>query len=133
MQKRKASGVKTKALDRDGQLVGVIVIVLALLPLAIAGSYYMHILILAFVYVVVSSGFRTISISGQFNIAQGAFMGIGAYAAAMPSVWLHWPPWVTIPLGAVAATIIGSSSPTPSRVCGPSTTPWARSFWATWS
>ena len=81
---------------------------LACIPLLGLNSYYMHILILAFVYVVVSSGFRTISISGQFNIAQGAFMGVGAYAAAIPSVWLHWSPWVTIPLGAVAATIIGT-------------------------
>jgi branched-chain amino acid transport system permease protein len=88
--------------------VGAIIVVLALLPLAIAGSYYMHILILAFVYVVVGSSFRTISISGQFNIAQGAFMGIGAYASAIPSVWLHWSPWITIPLGAVAATIVGA-------------------------
>jgi len=88
--------------------LGAIVIALALLPMAIAGSYHMHVLILAFVYIVVSSGFRTISISGQFNIAQGAFMGVGAYAAAIPGVWLHWSPWITIPLGAVAATIIGS-------------------------
>jgi branched-chain amino acid transport system permease protein len=88
--------------------VGVVVLILALVPLAISGTYYMHILILAFVYVVISSGFRTISISGQFNIAQGAFMGVGAYAAAIPSVWLHWSPWVTIPLGAVAATVVGS-------------------------
>lgn len=88
--------------------VAAIIIVLALLPLGIAGSYYMHVLILAFVYVVVAGGFRTISISGQFNIAQGAFMGVGAYAAAIPSVWLHWSPWITIPLGAVAATILGA-------------------------
>ena len=87
--------------------LGLLVVVLALLPLGISGSYYMHILILAFVYVVVSSGFRTMSISGQFNIAQGAFMGIGAYSAAIPSVWLGWPPYVTIPLGAVAATVLG--------------------------
>jgi branched-chain amino acid transport system permease protein len=88
--------------------LGAIVIVLALLPLAIAGSYKMHVLILAFVYIVVAGGFRTISISGQFNIAQGAFMGVGAYAAAIPGVWLHWSPWITIPLGAVAAAIVGS-------------------------
>ena len=67
----------------------------------------MHVIILAFVYVVVSSSFRTISISGQFNIAQGAYMGIGAYAAALPSVWLHWSPWITIPLGAVVTAAIG--------------------------
>jgi branched-chain amino acid transport system permease protein len=88
---------------------GTLVLVLALLPLAISGSYYMHVLILAFIYVVVSSSWRSISISGQFNIAIGAFMGIGAYAAAIPSVWLHWPPWVTIPLGAIASTVLGAA------------------------
>jgi ABC-type branched-subunit amino acid transport system permease subunit len=105
----KAGASRAKPRWKGIGAVSALVIVLALLPLAIAGSYHMHILILAFVYVVVSSGFRTISISGQFNIAQGAFMGIGAYAAAIPSVWLHWSPWITIPLGAVAATIIGSA------------------------
>ncbi len=88
--------------------VGLILVVLALLPLLLAHSYYIHILILAFIYVVVSSSFRTISISGQFNIAQGAYMGIGGYAAGLCSVWLHWSPWLTIPLGAVAATVVGS-------------------------
>lgn len=84
-------------------------VVLALLPLGISGSYYMHVLILTFIYVVISSSWRVISISGQFNIAIGAFMGIGAYAAAIPSVWLGWSPWVTIPLGAVAATVLGAA------------------------
>ena len=33
-------------------------------------------------------------------------MGIGAYAAGMASRW-NWPPWFTIPLGALAACSIG--------------------------
>ncbi len=89
-------------------VVAALVVALALLPLGISGSYYMHVLILAFMYIVISSAWRSISVSGQFNIAIGAFMGIGAYAAAIPSVWLHWPPWITIPLGAIAATILGA-------------------------
>ena len=89
-------------------VIGAVVILLALLPLGISGSYYMHIMILAMVYVVVSSSFRAISISGQFNIAQGAYMGIGAFAAALPSVWLDWPAWITLPMGAIAATIVGT-------------------------
>jgi len=89
-------------------IVGALIVILALLPLGISGTYYMHVLILAFVYVVISSSWRVVSISGQFNIAIGAFMGIGAYAAAIPNVWLGWPPWVTIPLGAVAAAILGA-------------------------
>ena len=90
-------------------VVAVLLVVLALLPLRISGSYYMHVLILTFVYIVISSSWRVVSISGQFNIAIGAFMGIGAYTAAIPSVWLGWPPWVTIPLGAIAATILGAA------------------------
>jgi branched-chain amino acid transport system permease protein len=106
--KEETSGAKSRRWAGQSG-VGLIVVALGLLPLAISGSYYMHVLILAFIYIVISSGFRTISISGQFNIAQGAFMGIGAYAAAIPSVWLGWPPWVTIPLGAVAATVLGAA------------------------
>lgn len=102
-----STGARTRRWTGVG-FVGAFIVMLALLPLGIAGTYYMHVLILAFVYVVVSSGFRAISISGQFNIAQGAYMGVGAYAAAIPGVWLHWSPWITIPLGAVAATIIGT-------------------------
>jgi len=89
-------------------VVAALIIVLGLLPLGISGSYKMHVFILAFIYIVISSSWRAISISGQFNIAIGAFMGIGAYAAAIPNVWLDWSPWITIPLGAVAATILGA-------------------------
>jgi branched-chain amino acid transport system permease protein len=103
-----AGRIKTRRWAKPSA-VAALIIVLGLLPLGIAGSYYLHIMILAFVYVVVSSSFRAISISGQFNIAQGAYMGIGAYAAALPSVWLHWPPYVTLPLGAVAATVVGTA------------------------
>lgn len=108
MSKQETSNSRTGLRRWKGvSALGGLIIVLALLPLAISGSYYLHVIILAFVYVVVSSGFRTMSISGQFNIAQGAFMGVGAYAAAIPGVWLHWSPWITIPLGGVAATVVG--------------------------
>jgi len=107
---KSGEGSKSKSRSwRGGGVVVALAIALALLPLGISGTYYMHVLILTFVYVVVSSSWRVVSISGQFNIAIGAFMGIGAYTAAIPSVWLHWPPWVTIPLGAVAATILGAA------------------------
>ena len=35
-------------------------------------------------------------------------MGIGAYVAGMTSTLLGWPAWVTIPLGAVLAALIGA-------------------------
>jgi len=82
-----------------------LVAVLAMLPLAL-NSYTAHILTLTFIYIIVSVSLRTITISGQFPLAHGAFMGIGAYFTGMMSKWLGWPIWLTIPLaGFVSAGI----------------------------
>jgi len=96
----------TRKWTKPAVLVGLIIIA-ALLPLILGASYMLHILILTFVYVVASVSFRAISISGQFSIAHAAFMGIGAYVAGMASIWLNWQPWFTIPMGAIAAMVVG--------------------------
>ena len=96
----------TRKWTKPAFLAGLIIIA-ALLPLILGVSYMLHILILTFIYVVAAVSFRTISISGQFSIAHAAFMGIGAYVAGMASKWLDWSPWFTIPMGAIAATVIG--------------------------
>jgi branched-chain amino acid transport system permease protein len=84
-----------------------LIIIIAMLPLFIHTPYLMHIFILTFVYIAAAVSLRTITLSGQFPLAHGAFMGLGAYAAGMASRWLDWPPWFTIPLGAVTACAIG--------------------------
>jgi branched-chain amino acid transport system permease protein len=81
-------------------------ILLAVIPL-ILSSYTVHILSLTFVYIVVSVSLRTIAISGQFPLAHGAFMGIGAYLSGMAAKWLGWPIWLTIPLAAFVASGFG--------------------------
>jgi branched-chain amino acid transport system permease protein len=83
-----------------------IVALLAVLPLVL-NSYTIHILILTFVYTVVSVSLRSIAISGQFPLAHGAFMGIGAYFTGMMSKWLGWPIWITIPLAAFVSAGFG--------------------------
>jgi branched-chain amino acid transport system permease protein len=84
-----------------------LVIVLALLPLIIKSPYMLHVIILTFIYAIGAVSLRTITISGQFPMAHAAFMGIGAYTAGMLSHYWHWPPWFTIPMGAITAGIIG--------------------------
>jgi branched-chain amino acid transport system permease protein len=84
-----------------------LVVIVALLPLPFGSPYLLHILILAFIYIIAAVSLRTITISGQFPLAHGAFMGIGAYSAAMIAKWLGWSPWLTIPLGALVAMGIG--------------------------
>ena len=97
--------VKTIIQNRQAKfaVIATLVVLVAVLPLVVGSEYIVHILILTFIYTIATVSLRTITISGQFPLAHGAFMGIGAYAAAMASKWLGWPAWFTIPSGAIAA------------------------------
>jgi branched-chain amino acid transport system permease protein len=77
------------------------------LPVFVSSSYTLHIFILTFIYVIVAVSLRTITTSGQFPLAQGAFMGVGAYAAGMASRWLGWSCWLTIPSAALFTAALG--------------------------
>jgi branched-chain amino acid transport system permease protein len=85
----------------------VLVFILAIIPLFMTDLYLLHCIILTFIYIVAAVSLRTIIISGQFPLAHGAFMGVGAFVAGMASRHLSWSPAITIPLGAIAAGIIG--------------------------
>jgi ABC-type branched-subunit amino acid transport system permease subunit len=89
-------------------IYGGIIIVLALLPLLVKSPYVVHVFIIAFIYIVATVSLRTVTISGQYPLAHGAFMGIGAYTSAVTSKLLGWPVWLTIPMGGVAAMLIGA-------------------------
>jgi branched-chain amino acid transport system permease protein len=84
-----------------------LIIVLALLPLFAKKVYLLHVFILTLIYIIAAASLRLITTSGQFPLAHAAYMGIGAYAAAIPSKWFGWPVWLTIPLGGLVATGIG--------------------------
>jgi branched-chain amino acid transport system permease protein len=86
---------------------GGVVIILFIVPLLLSSLYTLHILTLSFVYIIASVSLRAIAISGQFPLAHGAFMGIGAYLSGMATRWLGWSPWLAIPLAALMAAGIG--------------------------
>ena len=87
--------------------IGASIVVLGLLPVFVNSAYTLHIFILTFIYVIVTVSLRTITTSGQFPLAQGAFMGVGAYAAGMASRWLGWSCWLTIPSAALFTAALG--------------------------
>lgn len=89
-------------------MLGLLLLLSCLLPLITDNPYWLHVFILTLIYIIVSSSFRFVSISGQLPLAHAAFMGIGAYVAGMASTLFGLPPWVTIPLGAVLAALIGA-------------------------
>ena len=104
----KSSGAPTYG-GRRAKLcaIGASIVALGLLPVFVDSPYTLHIFILTFIYVIVAVSLRTITTSGQFPLAQGAFMGVGAYAAGMASRWLGWSCWLTIPSGALFTAALG--------------------------
>jgi branched-chain amino acid transport system permease protein len=87
---------------------GGIIVVLAVLPLFNLSSYLLHILILTFIYIVATVSLRFVVTSGQYPLAHGAFMAIGAYTSAVTAKLLGWPVFLTIPLGGFMAMLIGA-------------------------
>jgi ABC-type branched-subunit amino acid transport system permease subunit len=85
-----------------------LVVVLALLPILNLSNYLLHILILTFIYIVATVSLRFVITSGQYPLAHGAFMAMGAYTSAVTSKLLGWPLWLTIPLGGIVAMLIGA-------------------------
>jgi branched-chain amino acid transport system permease protein len=88
-------------------IYGLAVLVFALLPLFFSSDYVFYIVTLIFVYIIAAESFRFINISGQFPLAHGAFLGLGAYFSAMAAMWLKWPPYVVIPAAAIATMVVG--------------------------
>ncbi|MBI5601896.1 MAG: branched-chain amino acid ABC transporter permease [Deltaproteobacteria bacterium] len=108
MAKKQSMGMKTT--HRYGWikafLLTGLVAILAMIPLMIKSVYLLHIFILVLVYVIAASSLRTIAISGQMSLGHAGFMGIGAYTSAILAKQLEWTPWVTMPLGALAAMVV---------------------------
>jgi branched-chain amino acid transport system permease protein len=84
-----------------------LVVILALLPLFMTAGYYLHIFIVAFIFIISTVSLRTIFISGQISLAHAAFMAIGGYTSAILAKEFGWTPWVCIPLGGLMAMFVG--------------------------
>lgn len=81
-------------------------VLLAALPVFIKSPYTFHLFILTFVYVTATASLRTLAISGQVSMGHAAFMSIGAYTSALLARYGGFSPWLTMPVGAVAAMAV---------------------------
>jgi branched-chain amino acid transport system permease protein len=78
------------------------------LPLVTTDPYYLRILILASIFAIYAASWDLLSsYSGQVSFGHALFFGAGAYASALVSHHLGWTPWITVPLGALAAMAVG--------------------------
>lgn len=69
------------------------------LPSLLKVPYFVHLIILALIWVVLAQGQNLIQgFVGYVSIAQAGFMGIGAYFSTLLTVNLGWSVWATIAL-----------------------------------
>ena len=106
-----------------GRLIAVIFFVsLFVLPFITKFSdYWLLVLTFASIFTIFAVSWDVLSgYTGQVNFGHALFFGIGAYGTALLHNYLGWPVGVTIPLGAVAATLVGVLTSLPAlRLRGP--------------
>jgi len=101
--------LRGEVLSIPGRFIALIFFVcLFLLPVVTQEPYYLRIVTLAIIFAIFAASWDVLAgFAGQLNLGHGLFFGVAAYAAAFININLHWPPWITIPIGAVAAVLVG--------------------------
>ncbi|MCC6474215.1 MAG: ABC transporter ATP-binding protein [Burkholderiales bacterium] len=105
------------ALRRDSRLLaaGIVLtaVALAALPFALAGigTAWVRITNLAILFALLALGLNiVVGFAGLLDLGYIAFYAVGAYAYALlasPQFGIHWPFWVTLPIGALVAAVFG--------------------------
>jgi len=91
-----------KALISIGTLI-----VLLLFPLITNSTFYVHVFILCFIFIIAASSLRLIATSGQISMGHAGFMSVGAYTSAVLAKSFDVSPWIGMLIGALMAMIIG--------------------------
>ncbi|HEX9116781.1 MAG TPA: branched-chain amino acid ABC transporter permease [Anaerolineae bacterium] len=90
------------------RLLAFLLLVTAVLPLFVQNDYVMNLLISILFAGAQAMAFDfTAGFINAVNFGFAAFVGIGAYTAAVLAVKLGMPPWIGIPAGVVMATLVG--------------------------
>jgi branched-chain amino acid transport system permease protein len=95
-----------KTLERNG-LVAVVALAALIAP-ALSDQYLLHVGIMVLFYLVLAMSLNlVVGYVGEFSLGHTAFLGMGAYTAALASTHLGWPMWLTIPVAGIVAGITG--------------------------
>ena len=86
-------------------LLLVLLAALALPPFAGINTYWLHVLNVTWIFAIAALGLNLATgVTGQIVLGQAALMGVGAYAAGLLMVRLHWP-WFAAGAAALAVAV----------------------------
>ncbi len=80
----------------------------AILPFIVGDQYILHVAIIVMFYAILATSLNlVVGYVGEFSLGHTAFLGTGAYAAALLSTQAGWPMWATIPVAGLCAAVMG--------------------------
>lgn len=85
----------------------ILIVVWAVMPALVSTRFWLNVFMLVFVRTIGAVSLRTVWLAGVPSFAQSAFVGVGAYTAAVLSTNFGLPAYATIPLGGLAAMAVG--------------------------
>jgi branched-chain amino acid transport system permease protein len=86
----------------------VFAVALLLLPLYTTDPYVLRIIIMTSVFAIFAASWDLISgYTGQINFGHALFFGVGAYTSSLLNYHFGITPWITMPVGAIAAMVAG--------------------------
>ena len=77
------------------------------LPLLGVDDYYLHLLIMAGIFFLLSAGMNLLLAAGQLNLGHTAFFGIGAYASGLLALHFGLSPVFALPAAALVSAVVG--------------------------
>jgi branched-chain amino acid transport system permease protein len=93
----------------EGRILLALLAVAAILPLFVHDEYFIHLLVVAGFYVILASSLNLIvGYVGELSLGHAAYLGLGAYAAALLSTRFDLPPALSLLAGAAAGGIGGA-------------------------
>ncbi|MDY3331409.1 MAG: branched-chain amino acid ABC transporter permease [Pelistega sp.] len=83
-------------------------VIAVVFPFVSANEYYLSVAILALIYAIAALGLNLLTgYTGQFNLAHGGFMAIGAYAVGILTVDYEWSFWSAFIVAVMVTMAIG--------------------------
>lgn len=101
--------------------LGLLLLGLAVFPLAVPNPYYIHLVVVIAIYIILLFGLDiVVGYTGEVSLGHAGLFGIGAYAAGVVFVKLGAPFWVALPAAIAITALFGAILAVPAlRVTGP--------------
>jgi len=92
---------------KTGAVLGVIFLVLAFFPALVSSPFYLHLMILIFLYSLLGGAWNILGgYAGQVSLGHAVYFGLGAYTSTMLLLELNLSPWLGMLAGGLAAVLV---------------------------